>query len=364
MYDYLIIGAGLFGSVFAYEASKKGYKCLVIDRRSHIAGNLYCESKYGINVHKYGPHIFHTNNPNIWNYINQFADFNNFRYSPIANYKGELYNLPFNMNTFYGLWGVKTPIEAKQIIDDEIQKYGFKEPENLEEQALSMVGKTIYEKLIKGYTEKQWGRLAKDIPSFIIKRIPIRYNFDNNYFNHRYQGIPIGGYNVIIENLLSGIDVELNTDFIKNREVLERKAKKIVYSGMLDELHEFKYGRLEYRSLEFEEKHLNIKNFQGVAGMNFTDSDTPYTRIIEHKHFEFGNQDKTIITYEKSREWKPGDEPYYPINDKNNNNLYDKYLRDTKKMKNYIIGGRLADYKYYDMEHVIERALSIAQKEL
>ena len=364
MYDYVIVGSGLFGATFAYEANKLGYKCLVIDRRKHIAGNIYCEKKEEINVHKYGPHIFHTDNEAVWNYVNRFAKFNNFRYSPIASSKGELFNLPFNMNTFYRLWGVITPREAKEKINAEIKEHGFNNPSNLEEQALSLVGKTLYDRLIKGYTEKQWGRSAKKIPSFVIKRIPLRYNFDNNYFNHKYQGIPEGGYNIIIENMLRGITVNLGIDYLRNKIFFDNIGKKIVYSGMIDELNDFTFGRLEYRSLEFEEEILDVENYQGVAGMNFTDSEIPFTRIVEHKHFEFGTQRKTIITREYSREWKPGDEPYYPINDKKNNRLHDKYLKLTKSNNNnMIIGGRLADYKYYDMEHVIQRAWELLEVE-
>lgn len=364
MYDFLIVGAGLFGSVFAYESNKLGYKCLVIDRRNHIAGNIYTEEIEGINVHKYGPHIFHTDDLEIWNYVRQFAEFNNFRYNPIANYKGELYNLPFNMNTFHQLWGVNTPEQAKKIIEEEIKLYGFDNPQNLEEQALSLVGKTLYEKLIKGYTEKQWGRKATDIPSFVIKRIPVRFNFDNNYFNHRYQGIPIGGYNQIISKMLKGIDLELGKDYLNNKKHYDSISKKIVYTGMLDEYYDFKFGRLKYRSLEFDTKVLNTDNYQGVAGMNYTSKNVPFTRIVEHKHFEFGKQEKTVITHEYSREWKQGDEPYYPINDELNNELYAKYKNMANKEKKLIIGGRLAEYKYYDMHNVIKRALDVFKQEV
>lgn len=363
-YDFIIVGAGLFGSVFAYEAKNKGYKCLVLERRNHIAGNIYCEEKEGINVHKYGPHIFHTDDEAIWNYVNRFVEFNNFRYSPIANYKGRLYNLPFNMNTFNQIWGITEPKEAQRVIAQEIKEYGFKNPQNLEEQAMSLVGKTVYEKLIKGYTEKQWGRKATKIPSFIIKRLPIRYTFDNNYFNHRYQGIPIGGYNKIINKMLEGVEVRLETDYLKDKEYYDSIGDKIVYSGMIDEYFNYKYGRLNYRSLEFKSTVLNQKNYQGVAGMNFTDKETPYTRIIEHKHFEFGTQEKTIITKEYAREWEKGDEPYYPINDGKNNKLYNNYLELAKKEKKLILGGRLAEYKYYDMHDVIRRSLEIFEKEV
>jgi len=363
-YDYLIVGAGLFGSVFAYEANRRGKKCLVIDKKDHIGGHIYCESVEGINVHKYGAHIFHTSNEEIWEYVNQFADFNRYINSPIANYKGEIYNLPFNMNTFNKLWGVVTPKEAKEKIEEQRKAAGVKDPQNLEEQAISLVGTDIYEKLIKGYTEKQWGRKATELPAFIIKRLPVRLTYDNNYFNDKYQGIPIGGYNVIIENMLEDIDVKLETDFFDTREELSQLADKIVFTGMIDEYYDFKYGHLEYRSLEFKNELLNIDNYQGNAVVNYTDSETPYTRILEHKHFEFGKQEKTIITKEYPSEWEIGDDPYYPVNDDKNNELFEKYKELTKEEENIIFGGRLADYKYYDMHHVVFHALNSVQKEL
>ncbi|SDJ11498.1 UDP-galactopyranose mutase [Halanaerobium congolense] len=360
-YDYLIVGAGLFGSVFAYEANKRGKKCLVIDKKEHIGGHIYCENIEGINVHKYGAHIFHTSNEEIWEYVNQFADFNRYINSPIANYKGEIYNLPFNMNTFNKLWGVVSPQEAKEKIEEQRKKAGVEDPQNLEEQAISLVGTDIYEKLIKGYTEKQWGRKATELPAFIIKRLPVRLTYDNNYFNDKYQGIPIGGYNVIIENMLDGIDIKLETDFFDNRKELSELADKIVFTGMIDEYYDFKYGHLEYRSLEFENELLNIDNYQGNAVVNYTDRETPYTRILEHKHFEFGKQDKTIITKEYPSEWEFGDDPYYPVNDDKNNKLFEKYKGLADK-ENVIFGGRLADYHYYDMHHVIFHALDTIKK--
>lgn len=316
MYDYLIVGAGLFGSIFAYEATKRGKRCLVIDKRSHIGGNIYCDNIEEINIHKYGAHIFHTSDKDIWNYINRFIEFNRFTNSPIANYKGELYNLPFNMNTFNKLWGVITPKEAKEEIEKQKKEAGIKEPKNLEEQAISLVGTDIYEKLIKGYTEKQWGRSATELPDFIIKRLPVRFTYDNNYFNDTYQGIPMGGYNPIIEKMLENCEVRLNVDFFKHRKELEAIAEKIVYTGMIDEFYDYKYGVLEYRSLRFETEVLDLENYQGNAVVNYTDKETSYTRVIEHKHFEFGTQQKTIVTKEYPSEWKKGDEPYYPINDK------------------------------------------------
>lgn len=362
-YDYLIVGAGLFGSVFAYEANKKGKKCLVIDKKDHIGGHIYCENIEGINVHKYGAHIFHTSNEEIWEYVNQFADFNRYINSPIANYKGEIYNLPFNMNTFNKLWGVVTPQEAKQKIEEQKKAAGVENPQNLEEQAISLVGTDIYEKLIKGYTEKQWGRKATELPAFIINRLPVRLTYDNNYFNDKYQGIPIGGYNIIIENMLKDIDVKLETDFFDKREELEELADKVVFTGMIDEYFDFKYGHLEYRSLEFENELLNIDNYQGNAVVNYTDRETPYTRILEHKHFEFGKQDKTITTKEYPSEWEIGDDPYYPVNDDKNNDLFKKYKDLTDKENDVIFGGRLADYKYYDMHHVIFHALDTIKDE-
>lgn len=364
MYDYLIVGSGLFGSVFAYEASKLGKKCLVIDKRDHIGGNIYTEEIKGIQVHKYGAHIFHTNDKRIWEYINQFADFNRFTNSPIANYKGEIYNLPFNMNTFNKLWGVVTPEEAKRIIEKQRKEAGIIKPKNLEEQAISLVGIEIYEKLIKGYTEKQWGRPAKNLPAFIIKRLPVRFTYDNNYFNDRYQGIPIGGYTKIIEKMLKNVDVQLNADYFKERNKFNKIAKKIVYTGMIDQFYDYKYGVLEYRSLSFETEVLEgIDNYQGNAVVNYTDKDTPYTRIIEHKHFEYGTQKDTVITKEYPKQWVQGDEPYYPINDHKNNILYKQYKMLAEKEKNVIFGGRLATYKYYDMHQVIALALKTVEKE-
>ncbi|SDY10650.1 UDP-galactopyranose mutase [Evansella caseinilytica] len=364
MYDYLIVGSGLFGSVFAYEASKRGKKCFLIDKRNHTGGNVYTESLEDINVHKYGAHIFHTNNKEIWDYVNRFAEFNRYTNSPIANYKGEIYNLPFNMNTFNKLWGVIRPEEAKKIIEEQKQAAGIKAPKNLEEQAISLVGTDLYEKLIKGYTEKQWGRSAKQLPAFIIKRLPVRFTYDNNYFNDRYQGIPNGGYNVIIEKMLEGIDVRLSVDFFKHREELEQLAKKVVFTGMIDQYYDYKYGVLEYRSLHFKTKVVEeTDNYQGNAVVNYTDKETPYTRIIEHKHLEFGTQAKTVITEEYPKEWKPGDEPYYPINDAKNNEIYKKYKQLADQEADVIFGGRLATYKYYDMHQVIGAALAAVSKE-
>ena len=363
MYDYLVVGAGLFGSVFAFEAKKRGFKCLVIDKRNHIGGNIYCQEIEGINVHKYGAHIFHTSDKRIWDYVNQFADFNRYTNSPLANYKGEIYNLPFNMNTFNKLWGVVTPDEAKTIIEDQKKKFGTDNPQNLEEQAISLVGRDIYLKLIKGYTEKQWGRPCTELPSFIIKRLPVRFIYDNNYFNDLYQGIPIGGYNKIIEKMLNGIDIKLNIDYFSDKEEFNKIARKVVYTGMIDQFYNYQFGRLQYRSLVFENSILNVNNYQGNAVVNYTDVDTPYTRIIEHKHFEFSDAPKTVITKEYSREWHDGDEPYYPINDNMNNDLFTKYKELSKKEKNTIFGGRLADYKYYDMHNVIAQALSVVENE-
>ncbi len=372
-YNYLIVGSGLFGSIFAYEANKRGKKCLVIDKREHIGGNIYTEKIEGINVHKYGAHIFHTSNKEIWNYINQFAEFNRYTNSPIARYKDELYNMPFNMNTFNKLWGVVTPAEAKKKIEEEKREAGIVEPKNLEEQAISLVGRTIYEKLVKGYTEKQWGQKATELPSFIIKRLPVRFIYDNNYFNDIYQGIPIGGYTSIIEKMLKGIDIKLNCDFFDNREELENIAEKIVFTGPIDKFYNYKYGELEYRSLRFETDILDEENYQGNAVVNFTEYEVPYTRIIEHKHFEYGAslgnlaegiaKEKTIITKEYPDMWKQGKEPYYPINNDKNNNLYTKYFELSKKDKNVIFGGRLGLYKYFDMDKVIEVALKCVNSE-
>lgn len=364
MYDYLIVGAGLFGSIFAYEANKRGKKCLVIDKRDHIGGNVYCESIEGINIHKYGAHIFHTSNKEVWDYVNSFVEFNRYTNSPIANYKGELYNLPFNMNTFYQLWKVKTPKEAIEKIQEQVKNSNILEPKNLEEQAIKLVGNDIYEKLIKGYTEKQWGKRANELPAFIIKRLPVRLTFDNNYFNDNYQGIPIGGYNKIIEKMLEGIEVRLNTDFFKNRKEFEKIADKIVFTGMIDQFYDYKFGTLEYRSLRFEHEILDEENYQGNAVVNYTEYEIPYTRIIEHKHFEYGNQSKTVITKEYPAKWNRGDEPYYPINDELNNTIYDKYKELADKESKVIFGGRLAQYKYFDMHNVIEEALKCVKENL
>ena len=362
-YDYLVVGAGPFGATFAYEANKKGKKVLVIDKRNHVGGNMYCENIENINVHKYGAHIFHTSNKKVWDYVNQFCTFNNYINSPIANYKGEIYNLPFNMNTFNKLWGVITPNEAKAKIADQSQKSGITEPKNLEEQAISLVGKDIYEKLIKGYTEKQWGRSASELPAFIIKRLPVRYTYDNNYFNDRYQGIPEGGYNVIFDKLLKGIDVELNVDFFEKKEELLEKANKVVFTGMIDRYFDYKYGVLEYRSLKFENEILDTENYQGNAVVNYNERKIPFTRIIEHKHFEFGKQPKTVITREYPSEWKQGDEPYYPVNNDKNAEIFEKYKELADKEENVIFGGRLANYKYYDMHHVFEIVLEVIEEE-
>lgn len=362
MYDYLIVGSGLFGSIFAYEATKKGKKCLVIDKRSHIGGNIYTEKIEDIHVHKYGAHIFHTNNKNVWNYMQTFAEFNRYTNSPIAIYKKELYNLPFNMNTFHKLWGVKTPKEAKFKIEEQVKEVKVEVPQNLEEQALNLVGRDIYEKLIKGYTEKQWGRKAIELPAFIIKRLPIRFTYDNNYFNDLYQGIPIGGYSSIIEKMLEGVDVQLETDYFANRKELELIAKKVVFTGMIDEYYNYCFGTLEYRSLAFETTVLDEANHQGNAVVNYTEYEIPYTRIIEHKHFEYGNQPRTVITKEYPAEWKLGDEPYYPINDEKNNLLYNKYKELASQEEHVIFGGRLGTYKYYDMHIVVEEALKCTKE--
>ena len=363
-YDYLVVGAGPFGATFAYEANKRGKKVLVIDKRDHVGGNMYCENIEGINVHKYGAHIFHTSNKEVWDYVNQFCTFNNYINSPIANYKGEIYNLPFNMNTFNKLWGVVTPQEAKEKIENQVKESNITEPKNLEEQAISLVGKDIYEKLIKGYTEKQWGRRCTELPAFIIKRLPVRYTYDNNYFNDKYQGIPEGGYNVIFDKLLEGIDVELNVDFFDKKGELLQKADKIVFTGMIDQYFDYQYGVLEYRSLRFEHEILDEENHQGNAVVNYNEREVPYTRIIEHKHFEFGKQPKTVITREYPAEWKQGDEPYYPVNNEKNAEIFKKYQELAEKEENVIFGGRLADYRYYDMHHVFERALEVVKEEL
>ena len=353
MYDYLVIGAGLYGAVFAHEALKKGKKVLVIDKRNHIAGNVYTEEIEGINVHKYGAHIFHTNNKRVWQYINQFSEFNRFTNSPIANYHGELYSLPFNMYTFNKMWGVSNPVEAEAKIEEQKNIAGIKEPRNLEEQAISLVGTDIYERLVKGYTEKQWGRPCCELPAFIIKRLPVRFTFDNNYFNALFQGIPIGGYTKMVANMLEGAEVKLGLDYLENKEEYNKMAMKVVYTGPIDAYYEFRLGTLEYRSIRFETEILDIPNFQGNAAVNYTDAETPWTRIIEHKWFEMGTQPKTVISREYSSEWKRGDEPYYPVNDERNGALYTGYKRLANEEKKVVFGGRLGEYKYYDMDAVI-----------
>ncbi len=363
-YDYLVVGAGLYGAVFAHEAKRKGKKCLVVDKRPQIAGNIYTEKVSGINVHKYGAHIFHTSDKKIWDYVNQFAEFNNYINSPVAVYKDELYNLPFNMNTFSKMWNVRTPEEAQKKIREQVEELHIADPKNLEEQALSLVGTDVYTKLIKGYTEKQWGRDCKELPSFIIKRLPLRFTYDNNYFNDRYQGIPIGGYTQIVEKMLEGIEVRLNTDYLEHREEYNALAEKIVYTGQIDQFYNYKLGVLQYRSVRFETEELNCENYQGNAVVNYTERKVPYTRIIEHKHFEFGKQPTTIISREYSSEWKKGDEPYYPVNDDKNNSLYEEYRELAEKEDKVIFGGRLGGYKYYDMDKVIMTALEMTDKKL
>lgn len=362
-FDYLIVGAGLFGSVFAYEATQRGKKCLVIDKRSHIGGNIYTENIEGINVHKYGAHIFHTSDKAVWEYVNRFADFNNFINSPVASYKDELYNLPFNMNTFSRMWGIKTPDEAKAIIARQIADLNIDEPQNLEEQALKLVGTDVYEKLIKGYTEKQWGRPCTELPAFIIKRLPLRFIYDNNYFNDCYQGIAKGGYTQIIEKMLTGSEVRTETDYFDFIKENPDIAEKTVFTGQIDEFFGYRYGALGYRSVRFENEILDTDNYQGNAVVNYTDKEVPYTRIIEHKHFEFGKQEKTVISREYSAEWQPGIEPYYPINDEANNALYEKYKALAATRPDVIFGGRLGQYKYYDMDKVIAAALSAVDAE-
>lgn len=368
-YDYLVVGAGLYGAVFAHEAAAAGKSVLVIDKRPHIAGNVYTQNMEGINVHVYGAHIFHTNNSTVWNYITQFAQFNRFTNSPVANYKGELYSMPFNMYTFNKMWGVVTPQEAEAKINEQRAEI-MGEPKNLEEQAISLVGRDIFEKLVKGYTEKQWGRDCKDLPAFIIKRLPVRLTFDNNYFNALYQGIPMGGYTGMVANLLKGTDVELNTDYLKDREGFDALADKVVYTGAIDAYFDYQLGALEYRSVRFETELLDVPNFQGNAAVNYTDRETPWTRIIEHKWFEFGRDvngnelPKTVISREYSSEWKPGDEPYYPVNDEKNGRLYADYKKLADQETSVIFGGRLGEYKYYDMDQVIAAALDMCQKEL
>lgn len=369
MYDYLIVGAGLYGAVFAHEARKAGKKVLIIDKRPNIAGNIYTEKIEGINVHKYGAHIFHTNNKKVWDYVGQFAEFNRFTNSPVANYKGELYSMPFNMYTFNKMWGVVTPDEAVAKIEEQRREISG-EPKNLEEQAISLVGRDIYEKLVKGYTEKQWGRDCKDLPAFIIKRLPVRLTFDNNYFNALYQGIPMGGYTRMVANMIDGIEVRLNTDYLKNKAEFDAMADKIIYTGAIDAYFGFSLGTLEYRSVRFENEVLDIPNYQGNVAVNYTDRETPWTRIIEHKWFEFGKDSngndipKTVISREYSSEWKQGDEPYYPVNDEKNSALYEEYRKLAEQEKSVIFGGRLGEYKYYDMDMVIDSALSMAEKVL
>lgn len=360
-YDYLIVGAGLYGATFARLMADLGKTCLVIDRRSHVAGNVYSQNINDIQIHMYGPHIFHTDILEVWNFINRFAVFNHFRYEPLANYNGELYNLPFNMNTFHAMWGVNTPEEASEILEKQ-RKEVMGEPKNLEEQAIKLVGRDIYERLIKGYTEKQWGRSGLELPPFIIKRLPVRLRYDNNYFEHPYQGVPEGGYTHLVESMLDGISIELDCDFFDNRKELEKKADKIVYTGPIDAFFQYYYGPLEYRSLSFDTKILDCGNYQGVAGMNFTGATVPYTRIIEHKWFEFGRTggNKTVITYEYPLEWKDGMEPYYPINDIKNQKIYEKYMALTCQEKRVIFGGRLAEYRYYDMDKAIQAAMKRA----
>lgn len=374
-YDYLIVGAGLFGAIFAHEAKKAGKKVMVIDRRDHIGGNIYTKEVEGIQVHQYGAHIFHTSDKEVWDYIQQFAEFNRYTNSPVARYKDELYNLPFNMNTFSKMWGVRTPAEAKEIIQRQIREAGITEPKNLEEQAISLVGKDIYEKLVKGYTEKQWGRRATELPSFIIRRLPVRYVYDNNYFNDKYQGIPVGGYTKIIERMLEGTEVRLMTDFFADREILAKEAENIVFTGMIDAYYDYCFGELEYRSLRFETEVLDMENYQGNAVVNYTEYEVPYTRIIEHKHFEYGCQggyggdgsgvsDKTVITREYPAAWSRGEEPYYPMNDEKNNALYARYRELADQEEHVIFGGRLGMYRYYDMHQVVKEALKCVRKAL
>ncbi len=363
-YDYLVVGAGLYGAVFAQEAKKAGKTCLVIDRRPQIAGNVFTQEMEGIHVHIYGAHIFHTNNEKVWEYVNRFARFNRFTNSPVANYRGELYSLPFNMYTFNKMWGVVTPQEAAAKIEEQKKAAGITEPRNLEEQAISLVGTDIYEKLVKGYTEKQWGRPCDQLPAFIIKRLPVRLTFDNNYFNALYQGIPMGGYTKMVANMLEGTEVRLNTDYLEHRKELSALADKVVYTGPIDAYFDYSLGALEYRSVRFETEVLDMPNFQGNAAVNYTDRETPWTRIIEHKWFEFGTQPKTVISREYSSEWKPGDEPYYPVNDEKNGKLYEQYRELAQKETNVLFGGRLGEYKYYDMDAVIAAALDMCEREL
>ncbi|RGY98936.1 UDP-galactopyranose mutase [Clostridium sp. AM58-1XD] len=362
-YDYILAGSGLYAGVFAYLAGKQGKKCLVLEKRDHLGGNIYCEDVEGIHVHKYGAHIFHTSNRKVWDFVNSLAEFNRYTNSPVANYKGEMYNMPFNMNTFSRMWGISTPEEAKKIIEEQ-KKEAPDEPQNLEEQAISLVGTDIYQKLVKGYTEKQWGRDCRELPSFIIRRLPVRFTYDNNYFNDLYQGIPIGGYNVIIDKLFEGCDIEMNTDYLANKEYYDGLGEKTIYTGTIDAYFDYCFGKLEYRSLRFETEVMNTDNYQGVAVVNYTDRETPYTRIIEHKHFEFGTQPKTVITKEYPVTWEAGMEPYYPVNDERNQELYKKYAELAGREDHIIFGGRLGEYKYYDMDKVIEAAMAKAEEEL
>ena len=363
MYDYLIVGAGFFGAVFAHEAQKQGKRCLVVERRGHIGGNCYTADVESIHVHRYGAHIFHTSDQQIWTYINQFCTFNNYVNSPIANYRGEIYNMPFNMNTFSRLWNISTPAEAKAIIDAQ-RADAPAQPQNLEEQAISLVGRDIYEKLVKGYTEKQWGRPCAELPAFIIRRLPVRFRYDNNYFNDRYQGIPEGGYTPIFEKLLDGIEVRLNCDYFDHRDELRAQCRKVVFTGPIDRYFDYCYGPLQFRSLRFESEVLDMENYQGNAVVNYTDRETPYTRVIEHKHFEFGTQPKTVITREYPMDWHPGDEPYYTVNDEKNDQLYQRYAALAEREPDVLFGGRLGEYKYYDMDKVIASALGFAAREL
>ena len=362
-YDYILVGSGLYSGVFAWFAKQKGKKCLVLEKRDHIGGNVYCENTEGIHVHKYGAHIFHTSNKEVWQFVNSLAEFNRYTNSPVANYKVEMYNMPFNMNTFSKMWNISTPAEAKKIIEEQ-KKEITGEPKNLEEQAISLVGREIYEKLVKGYTEKQWGRDCTALPAFIIKRLPVRYTYDNNYFNDLYQGIPIGGYNVIIDRLFEGCDIETGVDYLEKKEYYDGLGEKIVYTGTIDAYYKYQFGKLEYRSLRFESEVLDEENHQGVAVVNYTDRETPYTRIIEHKHFEFGTQPKTVITREYPVTWQEGMEPYYPVNDEKNQALYQKYAKLAEKEEHVIFGGRLGEYKYYDMDKVIASAMACAKEEL
>ena len=362
--DFLIVGAGLYGATIARTLTEFEYNCLIIDKRSHIAGNIYTKEVEGINVHEYGAHIFHTSNEEVWNYVNTFAKFNRYTNSPVANYKGEIYNLPFNMNTFNKLWGVVTPQEAQAKIEEQKKLYHIEEPKNLEEQAIKLIGPDVYTKLVKGYTEKQWGKRAEELPAFIIQRLPVRFTYDNNYFNDDYQGIPVGGYTQMVANMLDGIEVELGVDYLKNRQKYDELGETIVYTGMIDEFYDYCFGELEYRSLRFESETLDVENYQGNAVVNYTEYEIPYTRIIEHKHFEYGTQPKTIITREYPKTWEKGDEPYYPMNDEKNMSLYARYAELAQKEGKVIFGGRLGGYKYYDMDDTVEAALKCVRERL